>query len=232
MKKTLITLLALAGMTMAAEEVNPITLGSWFTDSQGNKQMTVDAVEGLSKENASALDGDGGFTADGAEGITVNTIFTINTAALYSTTTLQQGQVLDVVSIVLSSKQNTNNYADGNYRTLSITLNGTTYTSNPIQFSRTSGYGTMTYTFTGDNAFSFTLGDTLTASLNAINGTAHTAYGTFKGQTGVSNFSAPSNLTDWQAAVKINATPAIPEPTTATLSLLALAGLAARRRRK
>ena len=34
------------------------------------------------------------------------------------------------------------------------------------------------------------------------------------------------------AAVTFNAAPAVPEPTTATLSLLALAGLAARRRRR
>lgn len=39
------------------------------------------------------------------------------------------------------------------------------------------------------------------------------------------------NVTDWTPNVKIEVAP-IPEPTTATLSLLALAGLAARRRRK
>ena len=41
--------------------------------------------------------------------------------------------------------------------------------------------------------------------------------------------------TDWQPPVMSNlsiSTPAVPEPTTATLSLLALARLAARRRRK
>ncbi len=217
---------------MAAEEVKPITLGSWFTDSQGNKQMTVDAIVGLNKDDASALDGDGGFVADGLSGINVNTTFTIDTGALFSTTTLEKGVKLDVVSIVLSSNSTTSQYADGTHRTLSITLDGVTYVSNPIEFSRTDGYGTMTYTFTGDNAFSFTLGDTLTASLNAVKDVAHTAYGAFKGQTGVSNFTSPTNFTAWQAAVKINATPAVPEPTTATLSLLALAGLAARRRRK
>ena len=234
MKKTLVALMALAGAAAASE---PITLGSWFTDSNGDKQMTVEAVAGLSKGDATALDGSDPFKADGLEKIAENTTFTIDTGALYSTSEIQQGQVLDVVSIVLSSKHDTSDYSDGD-RTLSITLNGNTYVSNAIEFSRTEGYGTMTYTFTGDNAFSFTVGDTLEASLKGTS-SLQAAYGVFQGQTGVSNIIAPATWKDWQLGVMINATsvvpeptPVVPEPATATLSLLALAGLAARRRRR
>ncbi|MBQ8517960.1 MAG: PEP-CTERM sorting domain-containing protein [Akkermansia sp.] len=109
-----------------------------------------------------------------------------------------------------------------------------TYTSDAQSASVTSGkFGVLTYTFSGDNAFSFVVGDTLKVSINAVNNVAHTQYGTFQGQTGVSNLSY-GTVSGWQTSVKLSGTVAasVPEPATATLSLLALAGLAARRRRK
>ncbi len=63
--------------------------------------------------------------------------------------------------------------------------------------------------------------------------TASTEFTPIAAETVFTNLSEGAYLLNLEnGAVKLTAAPAIPEPTTATLSLLALAGLAARRRRK
>ena len=104
----------------------------------------------------------------------------------------------------------------------------------PVSFTLTNGTDTVATTtvayaptasnqndWEDDAVFSFGEGVTLAANstatytLTVSNAQTNTAYGTFVGLKGATFTTA-----------------AIPEPTTATLSLLALAGLAARRRRK
>lgn len=225
MKKTLIALAALTGLASAAEW--PITLSSYFTDNQGQQQATVDAVYGLNKDEANAL---GGLTADFLNGISTDTVFTVQTGDLLTSSGVTTETSVKVSSITLSSS--IGQYYVGPDRRLNVVVNGTTYTSDGQATEGYEGthYGKLIFTFSGDNAFTFNVGDTLNVTFPAVKDVLHTAYGVFKGQTGVSNLTSPTNFTAWQAAVKIEGT-ATPEPATATLSLLALAGLAARRRR-
>ena len=158
----------------------------------------------------------------------------------------------------LTPNQNIGNGA-GNSWTLTFTLNNTTAAdivlssitldtflfngggnaqsadtyARPVAYTLTSGADTVATTTVAcansgqnweDNAVlslgegvTLAAGSSATYTLTVSNAQTGTTYGTFVGIKG---------------ATITGETPAIPEPTTATLSLLALAGLAARRRRK
>ncbi len=232
MKKTLIALMALTGAAIT----EAATLSSYYTDDNETKQVTLDEVLGNSEANASALADS--LTADTIVAKT-NVTFTLDTSTmLFDGAKL--GDTVTLNSLVLASGAANTYYvneATNNQRYATITLSGVTYTSDKQVAAITSGtYGTLTYTFTGDNAFTFTVGDSLAIELNSEEGVYHSQFGVFQGQTGSGDITCQKYDTapgtgSWQPAVKLNVA-AVPEPTTATLSLLALAGLAARRRRK
>ena len=229
MKKTIIALMALAGA--AAAQTTDVTLGSWYTDN-GESFLTLDAVYGKTAAGCA------GILEAGSDGeLTASASFTIDTDALLMSG-VKVGDTVTISSIQVASAIGGYGIGGGSSspRTMTITLGGNTYVSEAQQSDKPDGaYGVLTYNFTGNNVFSFTVGDDLGVSIDAQNTVVHQQLGVFKNQTGVSAItSADGGVNGWQAAVKLNGTvtPAVPEPTTATLSLLALAGLAARRRRK
>ena len=123
----------------------------------------------------------------------------------------------------------------GTGSTVSITLAGVTFTSAEAVYSNpAAGHVLVTYTF-AETLPTFELGDTLTFTFTLADGTIENVNkipaAAMKGLS-----AAPTVFNGgWQAAMQLGVkttAPAVPEPTTATLSLLALAGLAARRRRK
>ena len=84
-----------------------------------------------------------------------------------------------------------------------------------------------------ENSGYVTLFTGVTSLLTGDVATASTEFTPIAAETVFTNLSEGAYLLNLEnGAVKLTAAPAIPEPTTATLSLLALAGLAARRRRK
>ena len=221
MKKTIIALLALGGVAAAAD----VTIGSYVVDND----VSYDIVETYA-----------GNTHDTAHGLTFDRLhfgtleFTLNTSdMLVSGATVNTGTILTLDSLTILGR--TDDDYKGEASTMSVTLNNATYTSAISSYNDGgSGHATVTYTF--DDGITFSLGDDLTFALNrgSVEGADkpyNLGVAAIKGATG-----APAVFGEWQMAAQISATvpasPSIPEPTTATLSLLALAGLAARRRRK
>ena len=218
MKKTIIALPALGG---GAGANTSVTLGSWFTNTESADVYTVDAVQGKSKAEAKNL---GLTNADGLSyaGFT----FTIDVSNMLSSAQLTENDIIQVTGITLASNSQHNSVQTGK---LFITLGEVTYVSETGVEDRDGAYGTLTYSFTGSNSFTLGITDTLNAE---IFDTTKVSIGVFQGQTGVGGIDSPTGFASWQPGVKITGTIAVPEPTTATLSLLALAGLAARRRRR
>lgn len=222
MKKTLIALMALAGIATANEYSGTF---SWAANTNPVFTLSDEVVE---------------------EALTLTNITCNKT---YKATNVNKG--------TLTPNQNVGSAA-GNSWTLTFNVNNTTsrdivLTSltldaflfngggdsqsadtnlpRPVSYTLTSGTDTVASTtvayancqneWEDDAVFSFGEGVTLAANstatytLTVSNAQTATAYGTFVGLKGATFTTA-----------------AIPEPTTATLSLLALAGLAARRRRK
>ena len=219
MKKTITLLVALAGMASADSS---ITLGSYFTDKNGVNVFTVEAVQGKSKSNAAAL----GLTkADGLNSRGFS--FAMDASEMLYSAALTLDDVIQVTQITLASNSQYDSAETGR---LSITLGNNTYVSEVGVEERISGYGTITYSFTGENSFALGISDTMSASIATE---ANNVFiGVFQGQSGVDGLTAPNGYSVWSPGVMITGVKLIPEPTTATLSLLALAGLASRRRRK
>lgn len=220
MKKTITLLVALAGMASADSS---ITLGSYFTNTKGDDVFTVEAVQGKSKGDAAAL----GLTkADGLNSRGFS--FTMDVSEMLYSAALTLDDVIQVTQITLASNPV---YGSTETGKLSITLGNNTYVSEVgVEDRSNGGYGTITYNFTGENSFTLSISDTMSASIATE--AQNVFIGVFQGQSGVDGLTAPSGYGAWEPGVMITGVKLIPEPTTATLSLLALAGLAARRRRR
>ncbi len=231
MKKTLVALMALAGVVTAADA---ITLGSYYT-FDGVNYDAVDNFYGQTKDEILAKST--GLTVDkiafNAYSIDDLNPMSLDTGAMLSSdSTLTSGTELELSSLSMLAR------ADDMYQglgsTVSITIDDVTYTSDVATFSDGgNGHGLITYTFVEDLP-TFELGDVLTFSFTLADG-----YIEYENMIPVAAFrglsAAPTVFNGgWQAAMqlKVEAVTNVPEPTTATLSLLALAGLAMRRRRK
>ncbi len=259
MKKTLITLLALAGVAAAdAVTIAPLTSSEGWTVGHQNDDKTPNAVLDTTAATLTLTSGDwsrgyGVYTlADAitltneADRLTVS--FTINTTDLNSLVTgtlvgsdkaitlghgsyadsdknggngIQSGISTETTGVfynmqgsgtggvfVTPDKTVDNSFTANTPLTLTTTVAWNTTKS---QFVASLSYGETSLT-SYDLGTSYTL-NKLVFSLDGGKGTAQT----------VSGVSVSANI--------IPASPNVPEPTTATLSLLALAGLAARRRR-
>lgn len=236
MKKTLIALMAIAGMAVATEET-PITLGVTF----GNCAQATPANVTLSLgEVATGSVVSLVQTAAPTEAVTLQTKGTAGTAAAIFTPNSNVGTGTPWTATF--SFKNVNNVlssldsidlgvvlfnSGGEYQTNKATWTGDIVFTALITNSNSESLGTFTYTLTptqGKGSATFDI--TLT--------------GTSIDLTDVSSFNMELKLTETLgtgtfAGLKtmgFTGTQSIPEPTTATLSLLALAGLAARRRRK
>ncbi len=255
MKKTIVALMALAGVTVGAEPL--LTMD--FTALTGSTNADTPAGWTAGQFNGT---GNTPYYNFGTNGATVGQPWKQN----YLTTTLDiasQGAYTitftlynsvedtgnmfflssDAYSIVIGNSYNSN--SDIHVGTLTEAV-GSDYVCfqtgtkiNPTVLDSSSGL-----TVTGDISYTLTLQDgnmTIGATLSGGGSWNTTITGledvTFNkvgfltdgagGTAGVKNITVLQNST-----VVPEPTPSIPEPTTATLSLLALAGLAARRRRK
>lgn len=251
MKKTLLTLMLLAGVTCAAEIGDHVQMGSYYTDNHGTRHEAVSNLQGktvadigdtLTMGTATYV------TADATRGKS----FTVSASDLLvsSAGTLEGNEVMQLDSLViLSGSVFFNDYRYGVYnRWITVTVGDSTtvYTSDYMVAAVENGkFGTETFTFGGEIP-TFLETDTLTVTLH-VDGGYSDSYFFFGGiDSKEYDYTAGNTLTGrdqptsktMSGAVQLNCTvidkaaPATPEPATATLSLLALAGLAARRKRR
>lgn len=253
MKKTLITLLALAGVVAAADTVTiaPLTSSEGWTVGHQNTGKSTNAVLDTTAATLTLTNGDwsrgyGVYTlADAitltneADRLTVS--FTINTTDLNSLVTgtlvgsdkaitlghgsyndsgnggngIQSGISTDTTGVFYNMQ---NNKTGGVFVTPDKKVNDSFIVNTPLTLTTTVEWNTTKSQFVASLSYgktsltSYDLGTsyTLDKLVFSLDGGVST-------QT-VSGVSVSANL--------------VPEPATATLSLLALAGLAARRRRK
>ena len=241
MKKTIIALLALSGIAMAAEYTGAITLPSastyWhkgtagdnqsnWADSTSNINITAASVYGTLVHPSNAAPGhiyygcaNGNNYASGDVVVSTNDDKSINfnTAARggnggeFVALTLSMDSVLaprkttadELVSVTFTF---TNNVAAGAYSAWG-------YTNEATEVSSLAG---PTATAVGENTF------VLTADKLAELDELIFVIGNAKTNTQVTNLSVTATFAE----------KSVPEPTTGSLSLLALAGLCARRRKK
>lgn len=229
MKKTLVTLLVLGGMAMA--DTAQLTVGtSAITLSNELMQLQLTKIEGSSTTvgttvgvcDTSAVTGATGFSPK------IQFIQALNEDELSEV----NGDCYWLLTFTLQNKTNTDISIDG----FSFTMNATTGTGG----SHGTGIGevTNTITFSNDTDYSATwdLGansasDTETINTSFTLAAKQTETFTLKVQRTESH--RGSAITGYAALTAGSLSySVIPEPATATLSLLAIAGLAVRRRRK
>ena len=198
MKKTLIALMALAGIAAAAQ--SEMTAADNLYAGEFDLTFTI--------EEGAVVSGDYDILAAYYQS-NAGHAYTVNAFKLYSdgTLTLERGESLSSTTL-------------DNETTLGTTRNTSIFTANGESYTLGAGSYTLEYLggTNGSAAANLYLGEELVAS--------------FTGGNHNMNGAQAGGLTLYLTTNEGYATPAVPEPTTATLSLLALAGLAARRRRK
>lgn len=227
MKKTLIALMALASVA-AADTYTSSTPAKSADGAQGNYYGFT-----LAPDNATYLTTDipGGVTELNLDSITLQTRSGSVTAvdmkvAVYT----YEGDSTVGTYLGSSSSTGTDNAAD---TTLTLTFSGVTIDPTAryqFLFVEADADAVTLGTFDGYKSVATAWGIAVTNSFDAqIPG----GWGTYKGN-GINswegNYVPVTTLT--MSTVGSTESPVVPEPATATLSLLALAGLAARRRRK
>ena len=204
MKKTIIALMALAGIAAAAQ--SDMTAG-------GNLYADAFTLEFTVAESP-AVSGDYDIIAAYYQINGGN--YTVNAIKLNSngTLTLERGGSLSSTTL-------------DNETTLGTTNNTSTFTANGEAYTLGAGSYTLQYLggTNGEAAADLYLDEELVASFTGGNHNMNGSQGGGLALTLTTNDS-------YNATHVVPEPPAVPEPTTATLSLLALAGLAARRRRK
>ncbi len=198
MKKTIIALMALAGVAAAtpAEDVTNAILSSGY--QAGDAFTLTFTIDNTSFD---------GYTT--APVVTLAPSWNINS---------QAGTYLGF--------SDTNNSVDGG-----LTTSEASYTSgNTYEVLGTINVGAegWFYQVNGLNTLTFTITE---STLTMTKGSSDVATLEIAGGLTASNVVLGSHITGI-SGLSFTTTPAVPEPTTATLSLLALAGLASRRRRK
>ena len=233
MKKTLIALMALAGVAMAS----PLTLDTKYMDKEGNTSSYWEDISSMS-----------GIELGNFDQKTIT--FYIEVSDLYGADSLADGYTYQLTSI--SWTGHTQGFFVGGSRTITVS-NGETSVSAAYPTSDTSNHK-LTATF--DTTLNITSASKLTVTIESSNSaenvgmsivdrtSADTKAGSVTGATwgyvdgepaydyihNQINSQMPINTKGYNdIAIRLTV---IPEPATATLSLLALAGLAARRRRK
>ena len=236
MKKTLITLLALAGVAAA----DSVLLESKLTNN-GVSSSVMDAIYGKTQADAAT-----------ASGLKVDRFaetkkdFTFSVSDLLTNATLGEDELYSINAITFASRYDTvanwnNTYAFTGTATVKINDvvvgTSTTLTLNPVANGNGTDYNIGTFTFGFDNAFLLDGTETVTISLNSSDnkkfGVAAVANNGTVTATDITDMVTSSSGDKYKAVVQLSGSVVtIPEPATATLSLLALAGLCARRRRK
>ena len=244
MKKTLVALVAMTGMAMATTNtkvVTSITLdGTQPTDTRldmaYNETATLTVYTTADAVTIYGTDGYGLNTANTSLTFDVkNTLTATNNIKLAQTganstlsvaTTITDAEQAAIDTTGFASRwvvsadifNNISSFVTNNH--ISLTLNGLTGYANGGYIYDYNGtyYAASDVTFSGDYA-SVKAG---AVALDLADGTIYTKL----------KIAATGGASVKGIGFVATAAPSVPEPTTATLSLLALAGLAARRRRK
>ena len=243
MKKTIIALLALSGVAMAADS---ITLESKLVS--GDNTFAVYSQWETIQGNTAYIEAKA--TTYGSTPLT----FYVKVADLFGADQLSDTDKYQITSFSFLGHQNGNCSDGGDILTVSL---GEKSVSGTVTASQ-NRYTNVVFETPGEDTLSFTSSDILTLTLtpgSGGNGNVEIMYyDTPRGNqalgaasalnaagTDLNYFHVDANnngngwQTNWKTdapVVKMSVVAAVPEPTTATLSLLALAGLAARRRRK
>lgn len=197
-----------------------------FTLADDSTLSAFDAVVGHTVAQVNAYN----YTASngaGKAGASSKSL-TLNLGDMYSAQSLRG--TLNITSVTVVSRPDNTQH---NSATMTLTVGDQTFTSGNAVYSTNAAntYGTVTYSFATPVEIS---ADTtsLDLTITAANASNKFGYGEFKVAEGCSLTSGSPST--YVPVVRLSGTytPAVPEPATATLSLLALAGLAARRRRK
>lgn len=227
MKKTLIALMALAGVA-AADTYTSSTPGKSGDGAQGNYYGFT-----LAPDNATFLTTDipGGVTELNLDSITLQTRSgSVSTTDMKVAVYTYTGDSTVGTYLGSSSSTGTEITAD---TTLTLTFSGVTIDPTAryqFLFVRAEATDLTLGSFEGYQSAAIGWGISVTNSFSTqIPG----GWGTYKG-SGINswegNYVPVTTLT--MSTVGSTESPVVPEPATATLSLLALAGLAARRRRR
>ncbi len=249
MKKTIIALLALGSVASAAT-ITPITEGEWTTHgtavvadgtiSTTNTNWQVDAATYTLSESLIYADTDTlSFSFDAKNNGSGNSCLTLAFIGSTNAIVLGHGSYnspADAIQVAVTDSVGiTGGYVFANTNPsddLTLTAAKTLSSAMPAGGATTTISGTISWD--GDT-WALELGSSATDSTLTYD-LGITTLDVSKIMVTIEGGGSPThNNTDWQTPVMSNlsiSTPAVPEPTTATLSLLALAGLAARRRRK
>ena len=231
MKKTIITLLALAGVAGAT----PLTLPgtddfTWIPGSNASGIGTGSSAE---------------IIANLAAAITADNIGNTDLTGWFGGTG-QAYAANDYGSDISISSSSSFTFKcrpalSGEYVALGVSLEETA-SAITLTFAndKKAGYSLWSYDATTSTATELialtglTAAGTVEATYNTADVNPSTLFvvWTANPSTGTGNAGASQTITISDIALSYTAAPAVPEPTTATLSLLALAGLAARRRRR
>ena len=237
MKKTLIALMVAATCAMGGETLSLSSKLSYTDPTDSSKDFVISAYDTFVGQTRNYIDdfeinGVDCIDADrqGAIPTTSGRTIKLNLGAMVAdgdTTSLSNGICLTQICFI-GRDQATDN-PEG--ITLSLTVAGVTYTSEAVIYGAFDKHNAIT--------FNFANGPVLTSLENievTYSGNTNMGSGVFKAQNGAVLSGVNNGSLNWNAVAKVTfaatATPSVPEPATATLSLLALAGLAARRRRK
>lgn len=250
MKKTIIALVALTGLVSAAEFTSSSYLkvyGDVSWDAAGSDKSSLDlfavcadmTVQEIKDQltayrNGSALS-EAPIYAFGLTNSSALNENSITLSSLYNNTTLEEQ--VQLVSFSFISRRDTSvtsglkmQVSDSSGQVLGVSE--TVAYNNKAKTDGVYGVGSFSFaseiTLDSDTAYTYTLVDASTGEAY----TGQVYYGEFKTWYSSGNgFKIDDKpQADYHPVISIQ-TKSIPEPTTATLSLLALAGLAARRRR-
>ncbi len=238
MKKTLITLLALGGfshgLTLTQGDITGYVLNdaesytNWTTDFDITLQTNGDMVFS-DRPISSLVTGSDGTTR------TVTTVaITLDASKLTTPTSTSPLLTLDGSGADIGIGLNSDRKATTMWIADSATPNYAYFTVNNVLAS--TGTITLTMSFTNDGTTLYTpdgynSDSRLKGALGSITSMTLSSYAV-DALEAITVYAGTGNLRDtavYNSSVSLNAS--IPEPTTATLSLLALAGLCARRRR-
>lgn len=233
MKKTLTATLALTSLAMAASDI--LTLTPTYTTEDGTKHDMVDDY--INRDNGSPIMDY--FQGDGVPGYTLTSLeFTMTVKDLMGVNSVADTDILTLQSLTYYGQ--TQKYFVGGGRYVQIKVNGTDKTVSVPLSSQTNHGITLDYslvetplTFTKNDVLTFTWDSTsdeegLSASILIDNKNKNPQVAGISKATGFTGFEKPVYMVA-QIGVRVTS---VPEPATATLSLLAIAGLASRRRRK
>ena len=217
MKKTLVALFALGSMAMAGDI--SYTLDNAYSVS-GNDEL-YSAVTAALANDQHGIKMDRLNNVLGGTSTAVTVTLSDMAWSIDPATVANRGMLLTSVQIV-----SRNDDASQLVTALTVSFDGQSFTSESADYSGVPGTaqrGLITFNFT--DPVIITGAETLTLSLSGA-GTGATVY---KAQDDYELHGDTATFGSWHAAIRLNVK--TPEPATATLSLLALAGLAARRRR-